>query len=209
MITLTIKSLKGDILTNAIVIYNDEEHKVNGKISIDTHNEIEITVKAEGYSDNTFTIKKSDYDIEKDVLMLPTKTVEEAVAKTVIDASPIIDAFIFNMPTTIDEAKQAYKNLDKNIKAQKDIIDKALEDDAMDILQAQATNLIYVAKAQLQPAMDYYVNARKQYSSNPFKSWVSFRNYMEYTSMIAGIYLLRANLTKYCNTILEKIQEKI
>ena len=98
MITLTIKSLKGDILTNATVIYSGEKHKVNGKISIDTHNEIEITVKAEGYSDNTFTIKKSDYDIEKDVLMLPTKTVEEAVAKTVVDASPIIDAFIFNMP---------------------------------------------------------------------------------------------------------------
>ena len=35
--------------------------------------------------------------------------------------------------------------------------------DAMDILQAQATKLIYVAKAQIQPAMDYYVNVRKQY----------------------------------------------
>ena len=44
MITLTIKSLKGDILTNAIVIYNGEKHKVNGKISIDTHDEIEIIV---------------------------------------------------------------------------------------------------------------------------------------------------------------------
>ena len=203
MITLTIKSLKGTLIRNATVTYNNTTKEVDtsGKIEIDANDDIEITVKAEGYSDNTFTIKKSEYDIQKDVLMLPTKTVEEAVAKTVIDASPIIDAFIFN--------KQAYKNLDKNIKAQKDIIDKALKDDAMDILQAQATNLIYVAKAQLQPAMDYYVNARKQYSSNPFKSWVSFRNYMEYTSMIAGIYILRANLTKYCNTILEKIQEKI
>lgn len=209
MITLTIKSLKGDILKNATVIYNNEEHKADGKISINTNDEITITVKAEGYSDNTFTIKKSEYDIQKDVLMLPTTTVQETVVKTVIDATPIIDAFIFNMPTTVDEAKQAYKNLDKNIKAQKEIIDKALKDDAMDILQAQATNLIYVAKAQLQPAMDYYVNARKEYSKNPFKSWVSFRNYMEYTSMIAGIYILRANLTKYCNMILEKIQEKI
>lgn len=211
MITLTIKSLKGTLIRNATVTYNNitKEVDTSGKIEIDANDDIEITVKAEGYSDNTFTIKKSEYDIQKDVLMLPTQTVQEAVAKTVIDASPIIDAFIFNMPTTIDEAKQVYKNLDKNIKAQKDIIDKALKDDAMDILQAQATNLIYVAKAQLQPAMDYYVNARKQYSKNPFKSWVSFRNYMEYTSMIAGIYLLRANLTKYCNTILEKIQEKI
>lgn len=93
--------------------------------------------------------------------MLPTKTVEEAVAKTVIDASPIIDAFIFNIPTTIDEAKQAYKNLDKNIKAQKDIIDKALKDDAMDILQAQATNLIYVAKAQLQPSYGLLCKCKK------------------------------------------------
>lgn len=211
MITLTIKSLKGTLIRNATVTYNNNTKEVDtfGKLNINTNDDVEITVKAEGYSDNTFTIKKSDYDIEKDVLMLPTQTVQEAVAKTVVDTTPIIDAFIFNMPTTIDEAKQAYKNLDKNIKAQKDIIDKALKDDAMDILQAQATNLIYVAKAQLQPAMDYYVNARKQYSNNPFKSWVSFRNYMEYTSMIAGIYLLRANLTKYCNTILEKIQEKL
>lgn len=211
MITLTIKSLKGTLIRNATVTYNNTTKEVDtsGKIEIDANDDIEFTVKAEGYSDNTFTIKKSEYDIQKDVLMLPTQTVQEAVDKTVTDAAPIIDSFIFNMPTTIEEAKQAYKNLDKNIKAQKDIIDKALKDDAMDILQAQATNLIYVAKAQLQPAMDYYVNARKQYSSNPFKSWVSFRNYMEYTSMIAGIYLLRANLTKYCNTILEKIQEKI
>ena len=97
MITLTIKSLKGNIIKDAIVIYDGEEHESNGKISIDTHDKITITVKAKGYSDNTFTIKKSDYDIEKDVLMLPTKTVEEVVTKTVIDASPIIEGGFSNL----------------------------------------------------------------------------------------------------------------
>ena len=48
MITLTIKSLKGNIIKDAIVIYDGEEHESNGKISIDTHDKRTITVKAKG-----------------------------------------------------------------------------------------------------------------------------------------------------------------
>ena len=102
MITLTIKSLKGTLIRNATVTYNNTTKEVDtfGKLNINTNDDVEITVKAEGYSDNTFTIKKSEYDIEKDVLMLPTQTVQEAVDKTVADASPIIDAFITNSRKT-------------------------------------------------------------------------------------------------------------
>lgn len=67
MITLTIKSLKGTLIRNATVTYNNTTKEVDtsGKIEIDANDDIEITVKAEGYSDNTFTIKKSEYDIQR------------------------------------------------------------------------------------------------------------------------------------------------
>lgn len=118
----------------------------------------------------------------------------------------VVDSFIFKQPTNIAEAKQAYKDLEANVKAQRAVIEGALKSELYDIFQAQAANYIYVTKSQLQSAMDYYVNARKQYSNNPFRGgWVSFRNYMEYTAMIGGIVLLRQNMTKYMDKILEKL----
>ena len=171
-------------------------------------------VEATGYKGQDITIDVHDeVFIEKDVILLeinPQKTEEKAKENIVNVTTPIvqgvIDAFIFNTPMDIDSAKLAYKNLDKNIKAQKEVIEKALKDSVMDIFQAQATNLVYVAKSQLQPAMDYYVSERSKI--NPLGSWKDFRKWSEYTSMIAGIYLLRANLVKYLNKVLEKLQER-
>lgn len=209
IIKIIVKSLKGELIKNATVnmiptkdgIYTEQYN--TGK----NH----FHVEANGYVGNDFDIDvHEEMQIEKDVILLEVnpKEKEDKVKETIINTiEPIVNAFIFNTPTDITSAKQVYKDLDKNIKAQKDIIEKALKDSVMDIFQAQATNLVYVAKSQLQPAMDYYVKERSKI--NPMKSWNNFRAWSEYTSMIAGIYLLRANLVKYLNTILEKLQEKI
>lgn len=222
-IKLFVKSLAGASIEDANVnikfnsVSIDKQTDKNGELTVSgfTTGVCEIVVTADNYKDNSFaiTIKEDSNNISKDVIMLSSKSVEDVTNKAAENIQKaiepivfdVIESFIFKQPTTVEEAKQEYKELEANVKAQRKVIEKALKDNLIDVLQSQATNYIYVAKSQLQPAMDYYVNARKQYSSNPFKSWVSFRNYMEYTAMIGGIVLLRQNMTKYMDKILEKL----
>jgi hypothetical protein len=67
----------------------------------------------------------------------------------------------------------------------------------------QASNLVYVLSSQLQKSMDYYVSARSGIS--PFSSWSNTEKWAKYTSMIAGIYLIRKSLVSYVNKLTEKL----
>ena len=211
-VKITVKSLNGTPIEDATVNTSKTDKGVYTE-SLDkgVHS---FHVEAPNYKGQDFTITIDGEDIiQKDVILFSINTqkdmqnakteVAKAIAPVVIN---VVKSFIFNQPKDFNDAKAQYKNLEANIKAQKDSIEKAIKSASMDIFQAQATNLIYTAKSQLQPAMDYYVNERKKY--NPLKSWADFRKWSECTSMIAGIYLLRQNLVKYTNALLEKIQDK-
>ena len=211
-VKITVKSLNGTPIEDATVnMAKTDKGVYTESLDKGVHS---FHVEAPNYKGQDFTITIDGEDIiQKDVILFSINTqkdmqnakteVAKAVAPVVID---VVKSFIFNQPKDFNDAKAQYKNLEANIKAQKDSIEKAIKSASMDIFQAQATNLIYTAKSQLQPAMDYYVNERKKY--NPLKSWVDFRKWSECTSMIAGIYLLRQNLVKYTNALLEKIQDK-
>ena len=220
-IKFKVKSIAGKALVDAGIVINLKNHGLvekttdeNGETSISgvEVGSTPVSVSKEGFEGQSFSVEvnSEDQTVVKELVLLNTKKevkVEEVVTPVALDvAKEVVSAYIVADPKSFADAKNMYKNLEKNIEAQKGVIEKALKDGAIDIVQQQASNLIYTAKTQLQKSMDYYVAERSKL--NPLGSWVNFRDYMEMTSMIAGIYLLRQNLVKYTNELLEKVIAK-
>ena len=215
-IKFKVKSIAGKALDDVGIVINLKNHGLvekttdeNGETSISgvEVGSTLVSVSKEGFEGQSFSVEvnSEDQTVVKELVLLNTK--KEVVTPVALDvAKEVVNAYIVADPKSFADAKNMYKNLEKNIEAQKDVIEKALKDGAIEIVQQQASNLIYTAKTQLQKSMDYYVAERSKL--NPLGSWVSFRNYMEMTSMIAGIYLLRQNLVKYTNELLEKVIAK-
>ena len=215
-IKFKVKSIAGKALADVGIVINLKNHGLvekttdeNGETSISgvEIGSTPVSVSKEGFEGQNFSVEvnSEDQTVVKELVLLNTK--KEVVTPVALDvAKEVVNAYIVADPKSFADAKNMYKNLEKNIEAQKGVIEKALKDGAIDIVQQQASNLIYTAKTQLQKSMDYYVAERSKL--NPLGSWVSFRNYMEMTSMIAGIYLLRQNLVKYTNELLEKVIAK-
>ena len=215
-IKFKVKSIAGKALADVGIVINLKNHGLvekttdeNGETSISgvEVGSTLVSVSKEGFEGQNFSVEvnSEDQTVVKELVLLNTK--KEVVTPVALDvAKEVVNAYIVADPKSFADAKNMYKNLEKNIEAQKGVIEKALKDGAIDIVQQQASNLIYTAKTQLQKSMDYYVAERSKL--NPLGSWVSFRNYMEMTSMIAGIYLLRQNLVKYTNELLEKVIAK-
>ena len=215
-IKFKVKSIAGKDLADVGIVINLKNHGLvekttdeNGETSISgvEIGSTPVSVSKEGFEGQSFSVEvnSEDQTVVKELVLLNTK--KEVVTPVALDvAKEVVNAYIVADPKSFADAKNMYKNLEKNIEAQKGVIEKALKDGAIDIVQQQASNLIYTAKTQLQKSMDYYVAERSKL--NPLGSWVSFRNYMEMTSMIAGIYLLRQNLVKYTNELLEKVIAK-
>lgn len=215
-IKFKVKSIAGKDLADVGIVINLKNHGLvekttdeNGETSISgvEIGSTPVSVSKEGFEGQNFSVEvnSEDQTVVKELVLLNTK--KEVVTPVALDvAKEVVNAYIVADPKSFADAKNMYKNLEKNIEAQKGVIEKALKDGAIDIVQQQASNLIYTAKTQLQKSMDYYVAERSKL--NPLGSWVSFRNYMEMTSMIAGIYLLRQNLVKYTNELLEKVIAK-
>lgn len=220
-IKFKVKSIAGKALADVGIVINLKNHGLiekttdeNGETSISgvEIGSTPVSVSKEGFEGQNFSVEvnSEDQTVVKELVLLNTKKevkVEEVVTPVALDvAKEVVSAYIVADPKSFADAKNMYKNLEKNIEEQKDVIEKALKDGAIEIVQQQASNLIYTAKTQLQKSMDYYVAERSKL--NPLGSWVSFRDYMEMTSMIAGIYLLRQNLVKYTNELLEKVIAK-
>ena len=220
-IKFKVKSIAGKALADVGIVINLKNHGLvekttdeNGETSISgvEVGSTPISVSKEGFEGQSFSVEvnSEDQTVVKELVLLNTKKevkVEEVVTPVALDvAKEVVNAYIVADPKSFADAKNMYKNLEKNIEAQKGVIEKALKDGAIGIVQQQASNLIYTAKTQLQKSMDYYVAESSKL--NPLGSWVSFRDYMEMTSMIAGIYLLRQNLVKYTNELLEKVIAK-
>lgn len=219
-IKFKVKSIAGKALADVGIVINLKNHGLiekttdeNGETSISgvEVGSTPVSVSKEGFEGQSFSVEvnSEDQTVVKELVLLNTKKevkVEEVTPVVLDVAKEVVSAYIVADPKSFADAKNMYKNLEKNIEAQKDVIEKALKDGAIGIVQQQASNLIYTAKTQLQKSMDYYVAERSKL--NPLGSWVSFRDYMEMTSMIAGIYLLRQNLVKYTNELLEKVIAK-
>ena len=221
-IKFNVKNMVGQPIAEAQIALNLGAHGVVAKITDAEGNtsvsgidagDVSVSVTKEPYQKQDIIIKVDSADavVQKDIILLNTQTttkVEDDVTKvvsTVVDTTvtEVVSAFVFKEPTTFDEAKALYKSLEDNINSQKSVVEASLKAGLTDVFQQQASNLVYVLSSQLQKSMDYYVSARSGIS--PFSSWSNTEKWAKYTSMIAGIYLIRKSLVSYVNRLTEKL----
>lgn len=214
-LTLSVKNQTGTPISGAKVAYT-----VGAISTIGATNESGIfTVSDILAGINTFTLTAAGYQDKKisytlveeentfDVVLETAATTQAAVSPVGDIISGIVSSFVFNPPTSFGDAKKQYDELKENIKEQKDVIEKAFGITEITVLQTQAANLMYTVKKSFQPAMDYYVSERSKL--NPFGSWVQFRDYIETTSMIGGIYLARYEILNYISKLEDKIKSML
>ena len=165
-IKFKVKSIAGKALDDVGIVINLKNHGLvekttdeNGETSISgvEIGSTPVSVSKEGFEGQSFSVEvnSEDQTVVKELVLLNTK--KEVVTPVALDvAKEVVSAYIVADPKSFADAKNMYKNLEKNIEAQKGVIEKALKDGAIGIVQQQASNLIYTAKTQLQKSMDYY-----------------------------------------------------
>ena len=217
-ISIHVKDLAGHSLNGVFASFNTNHGKIdrttdeNGNVSISGLDQQTVTISfsKDGYISQEIPIDVAIADIYKDIILMPVKTSEQAtvdaINNTMSASSGVISSVVDTLSgkiTSFDDAKVQYKALEQLIKADKKDIEKALKDGAIDIVQSKGAELIAIAKVKLTESMQWYVAERSKI--NPFGSWVEFREWAELSSMIAGIYLARANLVTFVNKMIEQL----
>ena len=225
-IKIQTKDLTGAPVKEASVVFNLEGKGLierttdslgNTSISGIEVGVLPVTITKKDFSTQSFVLKIVDVDqiISKEVVMIstenkekPKEVIKETVNTVIEDTTKaIVDTYAFIEPKNIDEAKQWYKELENNIDAQKDVIDKALKNGVHDVVQQQASNLTYTLGQQLTASIHWYVNERSKL--NPLGSLKDLKDWSIMTAMIGGLYFLRSNLVEYLNKLLEKLGKGI
>lgn len=225
-IKISVKDITGVSIKDTSVVFNLNNHgliervtNALGQTSISgiEVGEVPVTVNKDNYQSQSFVLKIIDEDqiISKEVIMLlqvnkekSKEIVKQTVNTVTADTTKaIVDSYAFIEPKNIDEAKQWYKELEKNITTQKDIIDKALKNGVRDIVQQQASNLTYTLGQQLTASIQWYVVERSKLK--PLESIEDLGKWATYTSMVAGLFFIRQNLVEYLNKLLVKLGKGI
>jgi len=152
-IKIQTKDLTGEPVKEASVVFNLEgkglierttDNLGNTSISGIEVGVLPVTITKKDFSTQSFVLKVVDIDqiISKEVVMLstenkekPKEIVKETVNTVIADTTKaIVNSYAFVEPKNIDEAKQWYKELEKNIDAQKDVINTALKNGVHDRL---------------------------------------------------------------------------
>lgn len=225
-IKLSVKDITGVAIKDTSVVFNlnskgliERVTNTLGETSISgiEVGEVPITVNKDGYQSQSFILKIIDEDqiISKEVILLlqvnkekPKEIVKETINTVITDTTKaIVESYVFIEPKNIDEAKQWYKELEKNIDAQKRVIANALKDGVHDVVQQQASNLTYTLGQQLTSSIHWYVKERSKLK--PLESIEDLGKWATYTSMVAGLFFIRQNLVEYLNRLLVKLGKGI
>lgn len=169
-----------------------------------------VTVYMDGYAPKEEKVASMAKNVTLTIELEKIKAVGEAVQQKAMEtAIPVVTEVVNKISsidiTNIDEAKKDYKELEKFIKNQKSTVEEALKSGAYDVAQSAGAELVNTVRTKLNESMEYYVNLRSKL--NPLGSWVEFRNYVEYTSMISSIYFIRQNLVSWFNDIMKKLEK--
>lgn len=225
-IKIKVKDILGKELVESSVVFNLEHRGLierltdeNGLASISG---IEVgvtpvTITKEKYITQSFVVKVENEEqiIEKEIVMILNKNEEtpkeavkevEKVVENIVNDN-IIQPFIFSEPKTFEEAKSVYKELENNIKNQKENITKAFKDGVHDVVQQQASNLTYTLGQQLTASIHWYVEQRSKL--NPLGSLKDLAKWSSMTAMIGGLFIIRSNLVDFLNKVLEKLEKGI
>lgn len=214
-IKILVKDITGMAIKDTSVVFNlnskgliERVTNTLGETSISgiEVGEVPVTVNKDNYQSQSFVLKVIDDDqtINKEVVLLSGANKENK--KEIVNLS-IIKAIQFVQPKNIDEAKKWYKELEKNITYQKDVIDKALKNGVHDVVQQQASNLTYTLGKQLTASIQWYVKERSKLK--PLEFIEDLGKWATYTSMVAGLFFIRQNLVEYLNKLLVKLGKGI
>lgn len=221
-IKISVKDITGVSIKDTSVVFNlnskgliERVTNTLGETSISgiEVGEVPVTINKDGYQSQSFILKIIDEDqiVSKEVIMISkvdNGRQKEPVTKVISDTTKaIVDAYIFIEPKNIDEAKQWYKELGKNIDAQKDVINTALKNGVYGVVQQQASNLTYTLGQQLTASIQWYVKERSKLK--PLESIEDLGKWAAYTSMVAGLFFIRQNLVEYLNKLLVKLGKGI
>ena len=169
-----------------------------------------VTVSMDGYITEEKKISSMENDVTVVIDLEKIEPVNEVVQKDIIEplapiAVEVVDKVASIDITNIEEAKKDYKEIEAFIKSQKSLVEEALKKGAYDVAQFEGAKLMNTIRTKLNESMDYYVKLRSKL--NPLGSWVEFRDYVEYTSMIASIFFIRQNLVTWFDKILEQLEK--
>ena len=220
-IQLNLKDSSGSPVAAKDVIFNlgqygiisrktDETGKVtvaglyNGKYSYKIDNILE-----------SFTVDDETKSYIKDIILKTSKTIENVISntedniKTTTDTAlkNIISAYIFKDTDNYDDIKNQFNELNDSFKQQKGVLEGALKDNAYELIATQGQNLTASVVHGIQPLMDKLVAKRSDI--NPFSSFKNFGIWTKYTSMIAGVYLLRQTIVTFMEELTEKVKARV
>jgi hypothetical protein len=177
-------------------------------------------VTANGYNEQTANVTLSDNaNSSMSVIMTETeekKEVENVVINTAIQnaGTSVVDAINKTLTTTsvdnIADAKTAFKGYMSDLSGQMDSIKKSMANEAIDSVTADSATFIQSVKHQLTDSIAWYVTQRgKLIPDNgrvAAKNWIE---YLEYTSMIGAMYVMRGTVATFVDTVLKWIVQKV
>jgi len=220
-VQLNLKDFNGNPVIDKDVVFNLGQYGVisrksdkNGKVTVSGLYDGTYNYKIDNVIE-TFIIDDETKNYIKDIIVKTVSTVTDIGNTTVNNIKTttdtalknVIDAYIFKDTDNYDDIKNQFNALNDSFKQQKGVLESALKDNAYDLIAAQGKNLTASVIHGIQPLMDKLVAKRSEI--NPFSSFKNFGIWTKYTSMIAGVYLLRQTIVTFMEELTEKVKASV
>lgn len=220
-VQLNLKDFNGNPVIAKDVVFNLGQYGVisrksdeNGKVTVSGLYDGTYNYKIDNVIE-TFIIDDETKSYIKDIILKTSETIENVISntedniKTTTDTAlkSVIDAYIFKDTDNYDDIKNQFNGLNDSFKQQKKVLEDAIENNAYELIATQGQNLTASVVHGIQPLMDKLVSKRSDI--NPFSSFKNFGVWTKYTSMIAGVYLLRQTIITFMEELTEKVKVKV
>ena len=220
-IQLNLKDSQGSPIVAKDVIFNLGQYGIisrktdeNGKVTVTGLYNGKYSYKIDDILES-FTVDDKTKNYIKDVVVKTISTVTDIGSttanniKTTTDTAlkSVIEAYIFKDTDNYDEIKNQFNGLNDSFKRQKKVLEDALKNNAYELIATQGQNLTASVVHGIQPLMDKLVAKRSDI--NPFSSFKNFGIWTKYTSMIAGVYLLRQTIVTFMEELTEKVKARV
>ena len=220
-IQLNLKDSSGIPIAAKDVIFNLGQYGIisrktdeNGKVTVAGLYNGKYSYKIDNMLES-FTVDDKTKNYIKDVVVKTVSTVTDVGnttannIKTTTDTAlkNVIDAYIFKDTDNYDDIKNQFNGLNDSFKQQKKVLEDALKSNAYELIATQGQNLTASVVHGIQPLMDKLVAKRSDI--NPFGSFKNFGIWTKYTSMIAGVYLLRQTIVTFMKELTEKVKARV
>ena len=220
-IQLNLKDSSGNPINAKEVIFNLGQYGIisrksdeNGKVSISGLYNGAYSYKVDNILES-FTVDDDTKSYVKDIIVKTVTNIENAISntenniKSTADTTVknLIDAYIFKDTDNYADIKNQFNGLNDSFKQQKELLENALKNNAYDLIATQGQNLTASVVHGIQPLMDKLVAKRSDI--NPFSSFKNFGIWTKYTSMIAGVYLLRQSIVTFMEGLTKKVKTRL